>query len=105
MAVVSMSQLTAFGRIIHFYASVEWGIRCMLAGILETPLMEALVVTEPYGGLSLKNVAKSATKISRLSEHDRETFIQIVGDWSSFAPLRHAVAHRRWEVGARPDSI
>lgn len=104
MSIVN-SQLTAFGMIVHFYASVEWGVRCMLAGILETPLVEALIVTEPYSALNLKNVAKSATKLSKLDKDAQETFIQIVGDWSAFASLRNSIAHRRWEGGKRTGSI
>ena len=105
MAIVTTAHLLEFGKIVHFYASVEWGIRCMLAGILETPLVEALVVTEPYSALNLKNVAKSAVKLSKLPEKDQKAFVQIVGDWSSFGPLRNAIAHNRWQTGTREGSI
>lgn len=105
MSIVSNAHLLEFGRIVHFYASVEWGIRCMLAGILETPLVEALVVSEPYSAATLKNVANSAVKLSRLPEKAQTEFTQIVGTWSSFAALRNAIAHNRWEKGERDGSI
>ena len=102
---LSDPQLLAFGKITYLYASIEWGIRCMLAGIVETPLVEALILSEPYSASSLKNVAKSAAKLSRLSDDNQKFFIQLAGDWGAFANLRNAIAHRRWEGGERPDSI
>jgi len=102
---VNDANLLVFGKIVHLYAQIEWGVRSMLAGILETPLVEALVASEPYSASALKNVVKSATKLSRLSTGEQEEIIQIVGNWGAFAGLRNAIAHRRWETGTRPDSI
>ncbi|MBW4331576.1 hypothetical protein KY084_11920 [Stakelama sp. CBK3Z-3] len=105
MPAVNDANLLAFGKIVHLYAEIEWGVRCVLAGILEIPLVEALVASDPYSASTLKNVVKSATKLSRLSKGEQEEIIQIVGNWGAFAGLRNAIAHRRWEAGTRPDSI
>lgn len=48
MPAVNDANLLVFGKIVHLYAQIEWGVRSMLAGILETPLVEALVASEPY---------------------------------------------------------
>ncbi|MFN3726646.1 MAG: hypothetical protein ACK4SZ_10110 [Allosphingosinicella sp.] len=105
MHFISTAHYTAFGQIVHFYASVEFGIKACLAGILEVPLIESLIMCEPYSAAQLKNVAKSITKESRLSDKDKETFCHIVGEWSGFSSLRNQIAHNRWSRGSRPGSI
>ena len=104
MATPSEAHLLAFGRIMHAYATVESGIKIALSGILEIDLAHALIAFEPYTAASLKNVAKSLAK-QRLKPDLAETFACIVGDWSAFAGLRNTIAHSRWTVGDRPDSI
>ena len=99
MPAVNDANLLVFGKIVHLYAQIEWGVRSMLAGILETPLVEALVASEPYSASALKNVVKSATKLSRLSTGEQEEIIQIVGNWGAFAGLRNAIAQRRLARG------
>lgn len=105
MPILNAKHYTAFGAIIHAYASVEFGIKAALAGILEIPYVEVLVITEPYTALSLKNVAKSLVKLSTLKMAHKTSFVNIIGDWGTFSPLRNQIAHCRWQDGSRPDSV
>jgi hypothetical protein len=105
MSILSTAHYTAFGLITHCYASVEFGIKAGLGGVLEIPLLEAMIVTEPYSAATLKNVAKSLIKDSALTESHRERFIYIIGDWSAFSPLRNQIAHCRWERGDREGAV
>jgi hypothetical protein len=104
MAVPSDAHLLAFGRIMHAYAAVESGIKIAMSGILEISLSNALIAFDPYSANNVKNVAKSLAK-ERLKPALSEAFCQIVGDWAAFNGIRNTIAHSRWTVGDRPDSI
>ena len=67
--------------------------------------MEALIITEPYSAATLKNVAKSLVKLSTLKMAHKTSFVNIIGDWGTFSPLRNQIAHCRWQDGSRPDSV
>ena len=95
----------AFGTITHSYATVEYGIKATLGGILEIPLVEALIVAEPYSAHQLKNVAKSLVKESMLEKSHQDRFIEIVGNWSGYSSIRNQIAHCRWTTGDRPGSV
>lgn len=105
MKILTTEHYTAFGLVTHCYASVEFGIKATLGGILELPFIEALIIAEPYSAAQLKNVAKSLAKESLLSKAHQERFVQIVGDWSGFSSLRNQIAHCRWQKSERPGAI
>lgn len=104
MTIPSDAHLLAFGRITHYYAVVESGIKITVSGILEADLADVLVLSEPYSALQLRNVAKSLGKM-RLKPELSDKFCWIVGEWAKFAPIRNAIAHHRWSAGSQPDSI
>ena len=105
MAIPSDSCLLAFGRIVYWYAQVEFGIKATIAGILDIHIQDAQVLTEPYNALALRNVAKSIAKSADLADRHLNEFVHIVGGFQAASLLRNTVAHSRWTEGTRPGSI
>ena len=96
---------TAFGLSINAYASAEFSIKAAISGLLGVSFAEGLIVTEPYSAVTIKNVATSLVKLSKLPKAQRAAFVQHVGDWAAFSALRNQIAHNRWENGKRPGSV
>lgn len=105
MPVPSKEHLNAFGSLIHHYASVETGLKIVLAGVLNVRLRLILIMTEPYGALDLRRVAKAIAKEHNWPGKSLDTFVQIVGDVKPISPLRNYIAHCRWTEGTRPGAI
>ena len=76
-----------------------------MGGILGIHTFDALILSEPMSSASLRNVVKSITKASLLPQKQKEQFIQIVGDFGAFGPIRNTVAHHQWTSGTRSGSL
>ena len=102
---VTEHHLTAFGAIMHEYAKAESGFRLCIGGICGLSIPEALVLTEPYSALALRNVAKTLSKRWDGPEKYKMHFVQMLGEHGKFGPLRNAIGHSRWIEGDRRESI
>ena len=96
----------AFGEIGYHYASLEFGIKATLGGMLNIHTFDALIITEPHTSFALRNVAKSIAKACLvITDADKEKFVHIIGEFGKFGPLRNTVAHCRWRKGDRRHSL
>jgi hypothetical protein len=102
---VTSRHLLGFGGIIHHYAFAELGIKTALAHVIGVSLTDVVILSEPYTSLSLKNVAKSLVKARTPITPEGQRFLQLVADFATFSQIRNKIAHTRWVVGDRPNSI
>lgn len=102
---VTKDHLLGFGGIIHYYASAEAGIKIGLATVLGVELIDVMILCEPYSSLDLRNVAKSISKAHEPITPEVERFLQLIGDFGAFGPMRNLIAHSRWKAGQREGSI
>lgn len=105
MTVPSADCLAGFGAIIYWYAQVEFGVKSVLAGVLDIHMYDMMILAEPYSAANLRNVAKSIVKDSAMNKANQTIFIGLVGEFGTFGTIRNTVAHRRWTAGTRPGSI
>lgn len=105
MTIPSVKQFEAFGRIIHYYAEAEFGIKFAMASIIEINVPDLFIIAEPLSSLSLRKVAKSLIKDRFAQTKGRDEFLYIVGDFGTFGPLRNIIAHNLWVKGTRRGSI
>ena len=77
-----------------------------LAGFLKIDMLDALVISAPYGFRDLRNVAKSIAKLKLVDEPKLlEEFVHIIGQMKGRSTMRNDVAHNLWRNGRRPDAI
>jgi hypothetical protein len=105
MATLSDEHFRAFGRITHYYASIEAGLKITIGGLTGARMADTLIMAEPYTSLQLKNVVKSLNREIPLPRDGNSVLSQIVGDFTSLSTIRNAIAHFRWAQGVRPHSI
>lgn len=105
MALPSNEFKQAFGSHIYEYAALEFGIKGTLGYILKIDTLEAFIIGEPYSSMALRNVAKSITKESSLSDQQKEKFVHILGEFGGQSRLRNYIAHSRWRKGDREGSL
>jgi hypothetical protein len=104
MALPSEAHLVACGRLIHNFAYCEFGIKLVIGGTMRTGIDETMIALQPYSAAHVHDAAKSLAK-EKLNAKIAGKFCQIVGDWFKHNGLRNTVAHSRWTIGDRPNSI
>jgi len=102
---LSTEHFTGFGAVTHYYALVETGLKLILSDTLNIDIGVAIIISEPYGALDTRNVLKSLNKLYARGGKLNEELSQIIGDLSTFGPLRNSIAHSQWCNGERPRSI
>lgn len=93
-----------FGRIVNGYARFEVELRFCLTAMTGMKTVEGAIVSAPYGAYQLNSVVKSVARLV-VNPISQDRLVSLVDRWEKFTPLRTAVAHHIWRLGARPDSI
>lgn len=60
--IISDAHFEAWGRIIYFYAALETLLKIAIAALANISYLDAIILTEPYSAMALRNVAISLTK-------------------------------------------
>lgn len=103
--VVTLEHLTAFGGIIHSYALAETGLKIALACLLDTDLVDLMIMTEPYNSASLGYVIRSIASARDPITPASTELIALADGLRDASALRNSIAHDRWNAGLRAGSI
>jgi hypothetical protein len=96
---VTLEHFKAFGGIIHTYAMAESELNNGLACLLETDLVDILILTEPYNSTSLGHVIRSiAVARDPLTQASAE-LASLADGLRDASTLRNSIAHDRWREG------
>ncbi|WP_340110196.1 hypothetical protein [Pikeienuella sp. HZG-20] len=103
--IISDAHFEAWGRIIYFYAALETRLKIAIAALADITILDAVILTEPYSAMALRNVATSLTKKRNLPAADAERLLNIIDEHQNYSKLRNAIAHDWWTTGDRPASL
>lgn len=105
--VLDRYHLTLFGGIIQLFAKVEVGFKLVLAGLINTDISTAVILSDSYTSMQLRRVVKSLSKLpnSRLSSENNEKLVHLVGHFKTFGPVRNHIAHNQWTEGHQSETI
>lgn len=102
---VTAEHLQVFGGIVRAYAGVEGGIKLGLATLLDLPMVDLLILAEPYTSASLGHVVRSITMAHQPATQGSVELMGFADELQKASGLRNSVAHDRWTAGTAPGTI
>lgn len=96
--------LREFGKLVHLFAQLEVQMKFFLCGLLEMPMHEIILLTDPAPSQRFSTILTSVGAL-KLGEDDWNELKTIVDEIEPYRALRNDVAHSFWANGTRDDSI